>query len=138
MISTFLVTNSDIGRSFSLFGVVQSPYFSFLTASVYFWLPWVFTAYTQAFSHCGEWGLLSSCGTQASHFSDFSCCRAWSLGTWASVAVARGLRSCSSPALEHRLNSCGPWILLLHGMWDSPGPGIETVSPASAGGFLTT
>ena len=45
MISTpFLVTNSDIGRSFSLFGVVQSPYFSFLTASVYFWLPWVFTA----------------------------------------------------------------------------------------------
>ena len=28
-------------------------------------------------------------------------------GAWASVAMAGGLRSCSSWALEHRLNSCG-------------------------------
>ena len=27
---------------------------------------------------------------------------------------------------------------MLHGMWDLPGPGIEPVSPALAGGFLTT
>ena len=26
----------------------------------------------------------------------------------------------------------------LHGMWDLPGPGLEPVSPALAGGFLTT
>ena len=28
--------------------------------------------------------------------------------------------------------------MLLRGMWDLPGPGIESVSPALAGGFLTT
>ena len=28
--------------------------------------------------------------------------------------------------------------LVAHGMWDLPGPGIELVSPALAGGFLTT
>ena len=28
--------------------------------------------------------------------------------------------------------------LLFRGMWDLPGPGIESVSPALAGGFLTT
>ena len=27
---------------------------------------------------------------------------------------------------------------MLHGMWDLPGPGIEPVSRALAGGFLTT
>ena len=33
--------------------------------------------------------------------------RLW--GSWASVAVALGLSSCRSQALEHRLNSCGAW-----------------------------
>ena len=36
------------------------------------------------------------CGTQASHCSGFACCRAWALGAWASVVVARGLSSCGS------------------------------------------
>ena len=27
---------------------------------------------------------------------------------------------------------------LLRGMWDLPGPGLEPVSPALTGGFLTT
>ena len=49
---------------------------------------------------------------------------------WASVVVAHGLSSCGSRALEHRLSSCG--------MWDLPGLGIEPVSPALLGGFLTT
>ena len=35
-------------------------------------------------------------------------------------------------------SSCGAGVLLLCGMWDVPGPGIEPVSPALAGGFLTT
>ena len=32
------------------------------------------------FSSCGEWGLLSSYGVQASHCNGFSCCRAQALG----------------------------------------------------------
>ena len=31
----------------------------------------------------------------------------WALGARGSVVVARGLRSCGSRALEHRLSSCG-------------------------------
>ena len=33
-------------------------------------------------------------------------------------------------------SSCGAWTQLLHSTWDLPGPGIEPVSPALAGGFL--
>ena len=36
-------------------------------------------------------------------------------------------------SLEHRLGSCGS--LAECGTWDLPGPGIEPVSPALAGGF---
>ena len=50
----------------------------------------------------------------------------------------RGLSSCGSRALERRLCSCGTQASLLHGMWDLPGPGLEPVSPALAGRFLTT
>ena len=74
----------------------------------------------------------------ASHCSGFSCCRAQVLGTWASVVVACRISSCGSWALEHRLSSCGARASLLHGMWDLLGPGIEPVSPALVGGFLTT
>ena len=56
----------------------------------------------------------------------------------ASVVAARGLSSFGPRALEHRLSSCGAQAELLRGMWDLPGPGIEPVSPALAGGFLTT
>ena len=65
-------------------------------------------------------------------------CRARALGTWASVIVAGELCSCGSRAPERRLSSCGAGALLLRGMWDLPGPGLEPVSPALAGGFLTT
>ena len=53
-------------------------------------------------------------------------CRAWALGAQASVVVAR------------KLSGCGARAYLLHGMWDLPGPELESVSPALAGGFLTT
>ena len=56
----------------------------------------------------------------------------------ASVVVTSGLSSCGLRDLECRLSSCGAWALLLHGMWDLPGPGLKPMSPALAGGFLTT
>ena len=52
--------------------------------------------------------------------------RAQAPGARASVVVARGLGSCGARA----------W--LLRAMWDLPGPGLEPVSPALAGRFLTT
>ena len=47
--------------------------------------------YMQAFSTCGEQGLLSSRHTWASHCSGFSCCRAW--------------------ALKLQVGSCAHWFL---------------------------
>ena len=49
-----------------------------------------------------------------------------------------GFSSCGSLALELWLSSCGTRAELLHGMWDIPGPGLEPMSPALAGGFSTT
>ena len=37
-----------------------------------------------------------------------------------------------------RLSNCGSRAQLLRSMWDLPRPGLEPVSPALAGGFLTT
>ena len=45
----------------------------------------------EAFSSCGEQGLLFHCGARASHCGGFSCCGARALGARASVVVARGL-----------------------------------------------
>ena len=42
----------------------------------------------------------------ASRCGGFSCCRAWALGTWASVVEAGGLGISGPQALEYRLNSC--------------------------------
>ena len=58
--------------------------------------------------------------------SGFSRCRAQAAGVKASVAAVRSL------------SSCGSWAKLLLGMWDLPGPGIEPVSFALQGRFLTT
>ena len=49
-----------------------------------------------------------------------------------------GSRCTGSVVVAHGLGSCGAWASLLCGMWDLPGPGLEPVSPALAGGFLTT
>ena len=78
------------------------------------------------------------CSAWASHCSGFSCCGAQALSAWASVVVARGLSSCGLRALERRLSSYGAQAYLLCGMWDLPGPGLEPVSPALAGGLPTT
>ena len=83
-------------------------------------------------------GATLHCSAQASHCGGFSCCRARALGVQASVVAARGLSSCGSWAPEHRLRSGGAQIQLLRSMWDLPRPRLEPVSPALAGGFLTT
>ena len=62
----------------------------------------------------------------------------WLLLSWSMGSRHAGFSSCGLRALEHRLSSCGAWDQLFHGMWDLPRPGIEPVSPALAGGFLTT
>ena len=79
-----------------------------------------------AFSSCSERGLLfvAVCGLLITVAS--LCRRARALGMWASVAVALGLSSCGSRAQ------------LLRGTWDHPGPGLEPMSSALAGRFLTT
>ena len=56
-----------------------------------------------------------------------------------SVVVAHGLNSCRAWALGCTgFSSCGARAQLLRVMWGLPGPGIEPVSPALVGGFLTT
>ena len=72
----------------------------------------------RAFSSCGKWGPLF-------------------------IAVRGPLITAASLVAEHRvqtrrLSSCGSRAQLLHGMWDLPRPGLEPVSPASAGRFSTT
>ena len=83
-----------------------------------------------------ERGAALYCGAGASHRGAFSC-GAQALGRCVSVAAAHGLRSFGSQALEHRLNSCGSRAWLTHSMWNCPGPGMEPVSSALAGGFFT-
>ena len=90
--------------------------FKFIYFIVYFIFGRVGSSLLRAgFSLVGERGA-TLCGARASHCGGFSCCRARALGARASVVVA------------HRL----------HGMWVLPGPGLKPVSPALAGGFLTT
>ena len=81
-----------------------------------FWLCWVFAV---------------AYGLRCVGFSlqwSFSCCRAQ-----ASVVKACGLRSCSLRVLEYGLSSCPAACGI--SVW---GPGIEPVSFALAGRFLTT
>ena len=57
----------------------------------------------QAFSSCGEQGL-PFVAVRGLLIVVASRC-----GAWAPVVVARGLSSCGSRALEHRLSSCDAW-----------------------------
>ena len=103
---------------------------------IYFWLRRVFTAL------CGLSLVAGSGGCSWLRGTGFSLW--WPLlllgvGTWPSVVAAQGLSSCSPQALELRLSSyCRPRASLVLGMWDLPRPGLEPMSLALAGGFLTT
>ena len=72
----------------------------------------------RAFSSCGKWGPLLITVRRP-------------LTIAAPLVAEQRLQTC-------RLSSCGSWAQLLRGMWDLPRPGLEPVSPALAGGFLTT
>ena len=79
---------------------------------------WGFRFCARAFSSCGKWGPLF-------------------------ITVHGPLTIVASLVAEHRLqthrlSNCGSRAQLLRGMWDLLGPGLEPVSPALAGGFLTT
>ena len=86
---------------------------------------------SRALSSYGKWGPLWGYSAQAPHCHGFSSFGAWSLGH-------TGFSSCSSWALECRLISCGTWTQSPGTMWDLPRLGIEPVSLAWQGGFLTT
>ena len=45
---------------------------------------------------------------------------------------------CSTGFRRAGFSGCGTQAYLLCGLWDLPGPGIEPMSPAMAGGFLST
>ena len=74
------------------------------------------------------------------------CARAFSSrGKWGPLFIAvRGpLTIAASPVAEHRfqtrrLSNCGSRAQLLRGMRDLPRLGLEPVSPALSGRFLTT
>ena len=95
---------------------------------------------TQAFSSCGQWGLLFIAVHRlliavASLVADhrLQACSLQQLWHAGSVVVARRLQSTGSVVVAH-----GPRCSVACGVWDFPGPGLEPVSPALAGGFLTT
>ena len=84
---------------------------------------------SQAFSSCREQGLLFS----SLQCVGFSLC--WLLCSLLEHGLqARGLQQ----LWRMGFSSCGAQAQLLRGMWDLPRPGLEPVSPALAGGFLTT
>ena len=47
------------------------------------------------------------------------------LSLWSTGSGARGLSSCGSWVLELGIRSCGAWVLLLCGMWDLLGEGLN-------------
>ena len=81
--------------------------------------------------HCCAWAF-SSCGERGLLFIVVA-----SLVTEHGLQ-AHGLSSCGAQALQRRLSRCGTQAQLLRGMWYLPGPGLEPMSPALAGRFLTT
>ena len=97
---------------------------------IYFWLHWVFI------SACGLSLVAASGGYSSLRCTCFSL--RWLLLLWSTGSRHAGFSNCGSQALERRLSSCGAQAYLLRGMWDLPGPELEPMSPAWAGGFLTT
>ena len=99
-------------------------YLYILTHCLFFFLIYLFMA-VLGFRFCAR--AFSSCGKRGPLF----------------IAVRGPLTIAASLVAEHRLqmrrlSSCGSRAQLLCGMWDLPRPGLEPVSPASAGRLSTT
>ena len=74
---------------------------------------------------CGKWGVLK-----------FQCL---GFSLWQLLLLqSKGSRAWGLQELCAWLSSWGTWALLLHSIWNLPGPGTKLVSPALAGRFLTT
>ena len=74
------------------------------------------------------------------------CCCEWIFSSF-SAPVSRGTSLVVMPRIlllqsvgsrASGLSSCGTWTQLPHSMWDIPRAGIQPVSPAFSGRFLTT
>ena len=97
---------------------------------IYFWLRWVFVAAR---------GL--SLDAVSGGYSSLRCVGfllRWLLLLRSTGSRHAGFSSCGTRSLECWLSSCGTRAQLLRSMWDLSWPGLEPVSPALAGGFLTT
>ena len=93
-------------------------FFAIYVLFIYFWLHWIFVAL------CGL-SLVAVSGVYSSlRCTGFSL--RWLLLLWSTGSRRTGF------------SSCGAWAQLLCGMWDLPGPGLESMSPALAHRFLTT
>ena len=82
------------------------------------WIHWVFHCYGWDFSRCSKQRLLFAAVGGL-------------LVVVASLVAEHGLQAC-------KLSSCGSWAQLPLAMWDPPRPGIEPISPALSGRFLTS
>ena len=102
----------------------------FIYLLIYLWLCWVFVAVRRLslVVASGGYSLLWCAGFSVQ----------WRLLLRSTGSRHEGFSSCGSWALERRLGSCGTRAQLLRGMQDLPGPELEPMSPALAGGFLTT
>ena len=118
---------NDVSMSYNWYCYLLNILFYFI---FYFWLCWVFVAVH------GLSLVASSGGCSLFRCAGFSLW--WLLLLQSTDSRPAGFSSCGSQALEHRCSSCGARAYLLCGMWDLPGPGLKPVSPALAGGFLTT
>ena len=104
--------------------------YKFMYFIIYFWLRWVFIAVHRLSP------VVASRGYPSLRCTGFSL--RWLLLLRNTGSRHAGFSSCGLRALERRLSSCSTRAYLLCGVWDLPGPGLKPVSPASAGGFLTT
>ena len=91
--------------------------FYFINLFIYFWLRWVFVAARE----------LSLAAASRGH-SSLRC---------VGFSLRRLLLLRSTGSRHAGFSGCGTRASLLCGMWDLPGPGLEPMSPALAGGFLT-
>ena len=118
--------NNNSNNSSHLYGILQftrntSDFFFFLTALG-------LCCCAQAFSSCGEWGLL------------FLVVQGLLIAVASLVTEHRlqacGLSSCGLRAVACRLSSCGAWAQLLRGMWDLPGPRLARTSAPCIGRWI--